>query len=123
MADRIVLNTVSYHGAGAIKEIVGIAQQKGFKHVFVASDPDLIKFGVTAKVTDLLDEAGIPYTVYSNIKPNPTIENVQNVVAAYKASGADFMITIGGGSSMDTGKGIGIIVNNPEYADAPSDTF
>ena len=98
MADRIVLNTVSYHGSGAIKEIVGIAQNKGFKHVFVASDPDLIKFGVTAKVTDLLDEAKIPYTVYSNIKPNPTIENVQSGVKAFKECGADSIITIGGGS-------------------------
>ena len=120
MADRIVLNTVSYHGAGAIKEIVGIAQQKGFKHVFVASDPDLIKFGVTAKVTDLLDEAKIPYTVYSNIKPNPTIENVQSGVKAFKECGADSIITIGGGSSMDTAKAIGIIITNPEFEDVRS---
>jgi lactaldehyde reductase len=120
MADRIVLNTVSYHGSGAIKEIVGIAQNKGFKHVFVASDPDLIKFGVTAKVTDLLDEAGIPYTVYSNIKPNPTIENVQSGVKAFKECGADSIITIGGGSSMDTAKAIGIIITNPEFEDVRS---
>ncbi len=120
MADRIVLNTVSYHGAGAIKEIVGIAQQKGFKHVFVASDPDLIKFGVTAKVTDLLDEAKIPYTIYSNIKPNPTIENVQSGVKAFKECGADSIITIGGGSSMDTAKAIGIIITNPEFEDVRS---
>ena len=120
MADRIVLNTVSYHGAGAIKEIVGIAQQKGFKHVFVASDPDLIKFGVTAKVTDLLDEAKIPYTVYSNIKPNPTIENVQSGVKAFKECGADSIITIGGGSSMDTAKAIGVIITNPECEDVRS---
>ena len=120
MADRIVLNTVSYHGAGAIKEIVGIAQQKGFKHVFVASDPDLIKFGVTAKVTDLLDEAKIPYTVYSNIKPNPTIENVQSGVKAFKECGADSIITIGGGSSMDTAKAIGVIITNPEFEDVRS---
>ena len=120
MANRIVLNNISYHGAGAIKEIVPEIQRGGYKHIFVASDPDLIKFGVTAKVTDLLDEAGISYTVYSDIKPNPTIENVQHGVDAYKASGADFMITIGGGSSMDTGKGIGIIVNNPEFYDVRS---
>ncbi len=120
MADRIVLNTVSYHGSGAIKEIVAIAQQKGFKHVFVASDPDLIKFGVTAKVTDLLDEAKIPYTIYSNIKPNPTIENVQSGVKAFKDCGADSIITIGGGSSMDTAKAIGIIITNPEFADVRS---
>ena len=120
MADRIVLNTVSYHGAGAIKEIVGIAQQKGFKHVFVASDPDLIKFGVTAKVTDLLDEAKIPYTVYSNIKPNPTIENVQSGVKAFKECGADSIITISGGSSMDTAKAIGVIITNPEFEDVRS---
>jgi lactaldehyde reductase len=120
MANRIVLNTVSYHGHGAIKEIVGIAQNKGFKHVFVASDPDLIKFGVTAKVTDLLDEAKIPYTVYSNIKPNPTIENVQSGVKAFKECGADSIITIGGGSSMDTAKAIGIIITNPEFEDVRS---
>ena len=120
MADRIVLNTMSYHGAGAIKEIVGIAQSKGFKHVFVASDPDLIKFGVTAKVTDLLDEAKIPYTVYSNIKPNPTIENVQSGVKAFKECGADSIITIGGGSSMDTAKAIGVIITNPEFEDVRS---
>ncbi len=118
--NRFVLNGVSYHGHGAIKEIPGIIKSKGFKKAFVASDPDLIKFGVTAKVTSLLEENGIEYALYSDIKPNPTIENVQSGVKAYKESGADFMITIGGGSSMDTGKGIGIIVNNPEYADVRS---
>ncbi|MCR5822794.1 MAG: lactaldehyde reductase [Lachnospiraceae bacterium] len=118
--NRFVLNGVSYHGHGAIKEIPGIIKSKGFKKAFVASDPDLIKFGVTAKVTSLLEENGIAYALYSDIKPNPTIENVQSGVKAYKESGADFMITIGGGSSMDTGKGIGIIVNNPEYADVRS---
>ena len=118
--NRFVLNAVSYHGKGAIKEIPGIVAAKGFKKAFVASDPDLVKFGVTAKVTDLLDQAGMAYEVYSNIKPNPTIENVQAGVEAYKASGADYMITIGGGSSMDTGKAIGIIINNPEYADVRS---
>jgi lactaldehyde reductase len=118
--NRFVLNAISYHGKGAIQEIPGIVASKGFKKAFIASDPDLVKFNVTKKVTDLLDAAGMDYEVYSNIKPNPTIENVQSGVAAYKASGADYMITIGGGSSMDTGKAIGIIINNPEFADVRS---
>jgi lactaldehyde reductase len=118
--NRFVLNAISYHGKGAIQEIPGIIASKGFKKAFIASDPDLVKFNVTKKVTDLLDAAGMDYEVYSNIKPNPTIENVQSGVAAYKASGADYMITIGGGSSMDTGKAIGIIINNPEFADVRS---
>ena len=118
--NRFVLNGMSFHGHGAINEIPGIVASKGFKKAFVASDPDLVKFGVTAKVTDLLATNGIDFVVYSNIKPNPTIQNVQEGVDAYKASGADFMITIGGGSSMDTGKGIGIIVNNPEFYDVRS---
>ena len=118
--NRFVLNGMSFHGHGAINEIPGIVASKGFKKAFVASDPDLVKFGVTAKVTDLLAANGIDFVVYSNIKPNPTIQNVQEGVDAYKASGADFMITIGGGSSMDTGKGIGIIVNNPEFYDVRS---
>ena len=118
--NRFVLNGISYHGHGAIAEIPGIVASKGFKKALVCSDPDLIKFGVTSKVTDLLAENGIDFEIYSNIKPNPTIENVQGGVDAYRASGADFMITIGGGSSMDTGKGIGIIVNNPEYYDVRS---
>ena len=120
MANRIILNPISFHGKGAISEIVNIAKEQGFGHVFVCSDPDLVKFGVTAKVTDLLDAAAIPYTVYSGIKPNPTIENVTDGVAAYKACGADSIITIGGGSSMDTAKAIGIIINNPEFADVRS---
>ena len=120
MANRIILNPISFHGKGAISEIVNIAKEQGFAHVFVCSDPDLVKFGVTAKVTDLLDAAAIPYTVYSGIKPNPTIENVKDGVAAYKACGADSIITIGGGSSMDTAKAIGIIINNPEFADVRS---
>ena len=120
MVNRFVLNAVSYHGNGAIKEIPGIVSAKGFKKAFIASDPDLVKFGVTKKVTDLLDKAGMAYEVYSDIKPNPTIENVKSGVAAYKASGADYMITIGGGSSMDTGKAIGIIINNPEFEDVRS---
>lgn len=120
MAERIVLNGVSYHGHGAIKEIPGIVAAKGWKKVFVTSDPDLIKFGVTKKVTDLLDEAKIEYSVYSKIKPNPTIQNVQEGVAAFKEAKADSIIAIGGGSSMDTAKAIGIIINNPEFADVRS---
>ena len=111
---------VSHHGKGAIKEIPSIAKTKGFKHIFVCSDPDLIKFGVTAKVTNLLDEAGIAYTVYSGIKPNPTIENVKDGIEAFKACGADSIITIGGGSSMDTAKAIGVIITNPEFEDVRS---
>ena len=120
MANRFVSNAISYHGKGAIQEIPGIIAAKGFQKAFIASDPDLVKFGVTKKVTDLLDANGMAYYIYSDIKPNPTIENVQSGVAAYKASGADYMITIGGGSSMDTGKAIGIIINNPEFADVRS---
>ena len=118
--NRFVLNGISYHGHGAIQEIPGLIKERGYKKAFVASDPDLVKFGVTAKVTDLLAENGIEFEVYSDIKPNPTIENVQHGVDAFKASGADMMITIGGGSSMDTGKGIGIIVNNPDFYDVRS---
>ncbi len=120
MANRISLNGTSYHGAGAIGEIVAEINAHGFKKAFVASDPDLIKFGVTAKVTDLLDEAKIPYEIYSNIKPNPTIENVKSGVEAFKASGADCIVAIGGGSSMDTSKAIGIIITNPEFEDVRS---
>ena len=120
MANRISLNPTSYHGAGAVKEIVTEAKANGFTKAFVASDPDLVKFGVTAKVTDLLDEANIPYEVYSNIQPNPPIENVTAGVEAFKASGADFIVAIGGGSSMDTSKAIGIIITNPEFADVRS---
>jgi len=120
MADRIILNPVSFHGRGAISEIVNIARGKGFKHIFVCSDPDLVKFGVTAKVTSLLDEADILYTVYSGIKPNPTIENVKDGVAAFKECKADSIITIGGGSSMDTAKAIGVIITNPEFEDVRS---
>ncbi len=120
MANRISLNPTSYHGAGAIQEVVNEIKAHGFKKAFVASDPDLIKFGVTGKVTDLLDKAGIPYGVYSDIKPNPTIENVKNGVEAFKTSGADCIVAIGGGSSMDTSKAIGIIITNPEFADVRS---
>ena len=120
MANRIILNTTSFHGKGAINEIPAIAKSKGFAHVFVCSDPDLVKFGVTAKVTDLLDNEGIAFTIYSGIKPNPTIENVKDGVEAFKACGADSIITIGGGSSIDTAKAIGIIITNPEFADVRS---
>lgn len=106
MANRFVLNETSYHGAGAIAEIATEAIGRGFKKAFVCSDPDLIKFGVTKKVTDVLDNAGLAYEIYSNIKPNPTIENVQSGVAAFKAAEADYIIAIGGGSSMDTAKGV-----------------
>ena len=118
--NRFVLNPISYHGKGAIAEIPGIVASKGFTKAFIATDPDLVRFGVAAKITDLLDQNGMAYTVYSDIKPNPTIENVQNGVAAYKSSGADYMIAVGGGSSMDAGKAIGIIINNPEFADVRS---
>lgn len=120
MANRIVLNETSYHGQGAIREIANEAKARGFQKAFVCSDPDLIKFNVTKKVTDVLDEAGLSYEIYSEIKPNPTIENVQTGVAAYKASGADYIIAIGGGSSMDTAKAVGIIIANPEFEDVRS---
>ena len=118
--NRFVLNGISYHGHGAINEIPGLITSRGYQKAFVASDPDLVKFGVTSKVTDLLEKNGIAFYLYSDIKPNPTIENVQHGVKAFQESGADCMITIGGGSSMDTGKAIGIIINNPEYADVRS---
>ncbi|HIS70097.1 MAG TPA: lactaldehyde reductase [Candidatus Gallacutalibacter stercoravium] len=120
MANRIMLNETSYHGAGAIKEIATESAARGYRKAFVCSDPDLIKFGVTGKVTAVLEEAGIPYEMYSDIKANPTIENVQHGVEALKASGADYIVAIGGGSSMDTAKAIGIIVANPEFADVRS---
>lgn len=120
MANRFVLNETSYHGSGAIREIAGEVKGRGFKKCFVCSDPDLIKFGVTKKVTDVLDNDSIPYDIYSEIKPNPTIENVQTGVSAFRASGADCIIAIGGGSSMDTAKAIGIIIENPEFEDVVS---
>ncbi|MGN0444903.1 MAG: lactaldehyde reductase [Acutalibacteraceae bacterium] len=120
MANRFVLNETSYHGKGAIKEIASEVKGRGFKKAFVCSDPDLIKFGVTKKVTDVLDDASIAYDIYSEIKPNPTIQNVQTGVEAFKASGADCIIAIGGGSSMDTAKAIGIIITNPDFADVKS---
>ena len=120
MANRIVLNTVSYHGKGAIGNIVPELAARGFQKAFVCSDPDLIRFNVTKKVTDLLDAAGFAYEVYSDIKPNPTIENVQTGVAAFRKSGADCIVAIGGGSSLDTAKAIGVIIENPEFADVRS---
>ena len=120
MANRFVLNETSYHGAGAIQEIATEAKGRGFKKALICSDPDLIKFGVTAKVTEVLDKAGLAYDIYSNIKANPTIENVQLGVDAFKKAEADYLIAIGGGSSMDTAKGIGIVIANPEFADIRS---
>ena len=118
--NRFILNETSYHGAGAIEAIVTEAKSRGFKKALVCSDPDLLKFGVTKKVTDLLDKASLPYEIYSEIKPNPTIENVQSGVKAFMAAGADYLIAIGGGSSMDTAKAVGIIVKNPEFSDVRS---
>ena len=120
MAQRFILNGTSYHGKGAIKEIATEAVARGFKKAFVCSDPDLIKFGVTKKVLDVLDENNLAYEVYSDIKPNPTVENVKTGVQAFKDAGTDYLIAIGGGSSMDTAKAIGIIINNPEFADVVS---
>ncbi len=120
MANRFILNETSYHGAGAISAIADEAKNRGFKKALLCSDPDLVKFGVTKKVTDVLDGAGLAYELYSDIKPNPTIENVQNGVEAFKKSGADYIVAVGGGSSMDTAKAIGIIINNPEFADVRS---
>ena len=120
MAQRFILNGTSYHGKGAIKEIATEAISRGFKKAFVCSDPDLIKFGVTKKVLDVLDENGLAYEVYSDIKPNPTVENVKTGVQANKDAGTDYLIAIGGGSSMDTAKAIGIIINNPEFSDVIS---
>lgn len=120
MANRIVLNETSYHGAGAIKEIVNEVKRRGLNKAFVCSDPDLVKFKVTDKVLDVLKSADLAYELYSNIKPNPTIENVQTGVDAFKKSGADYIIAIGGGSSMDTAKAIGIIIANPEFDDVRS---
>ena len=118
--NKFVLNETSYHGAGAISAVPEEIKARGFKKAFVASDPGLVQFGITNKVTDLLDKAGIPFTLYSDIKPNPTIENVQNGVKAFRDCGADCIVAIGGGSSMDTSKAIGIIVTNPEFEDVRS---
>lgn len=118
--NRFILNETSYHGSGAIEAIVTEAKNRGFQKALVCSDPDLLKFGVTKKVTDLLDKASLPYEIYSEIKPNPTIGNVQSGVKAFTAAGADYLIAIGGGSSMDTAKAVGIIVKNPEFSDVRS---
>lgn len=118
--NRFVLNNISYHGAGAIKEIPGEIKRRGYSKALVCSDPDLVAFGVTTKVTDVLDAEGIAWSLYDQIKPNPTIQNVKDGVAAFKASGADMIVAIGGGSSMDTAKGIGVIVENPEFEDVVS---
>jgi len=120
MANRIMLNETSYHGAGAVAEVANEAKARGLKKALLCSDPDLIKFGVTGKVTEVLDNAGLAYEIYSDIKANPTIENVQNGVAAFEKAGADYIIAVGGGSSMDTAKAIGIIAANPEFADVRS---
>ncbi|SCI85682.1 Lactaldehyde reductase [uncultured Clostridium sp.] len=120
MVNRIVLNETSYHGSGAIKEIANEVKGRNLKKAFVCSDPDLIKFNVTTKVTNVLEQSNLDYEIYSDIKPNPTIENVQNGVNAYKKSNADYIIAIGGGSSIDTAKAIGIIINNPEFEDVRS---
>lgn len=120
MANRFVLNEISYHGAGAIEEIGAESTGRGYKKAFVCSDPDLVKFGVTKKVLDVLEKGGIAYDLYSNIKPNPTVENVKTGVAAFKQSKADYIVAIGGGSSMDTAKAIGIIIANPEFEDVVS---
>ena len=120
MANRIVLNETSYHGKGAIQEIAAEVKSRGFQKAFVCSDPDLIEFGVMGKVLNVLDAAGLAYAVYSDIKANPTIENVQHGVQEFHNSGADYIIAIGGGSSMDTAKAVGIISANPEFADVRS---
>ena len=120
MSNRFILNETSYHGAGAVNDIAAEVQARGFQKAFVCSDPDLVKFGVTQKVLDVLESNDLPYELYSDIKPNPTIENVQTGVAAYRSSGADYIIAIGGGSSMDTAKAVGIIINNPEFEDVRS---
>lgn len=120
MSYRIVLNETSYHGSGAINNIAEEAKKRGYEKAFLCSDPDLVKFGVTKKVTDVLEKANLKYTLYSDIKPNPTIENVQNGVKAYKESGADYIVAVGGGSSMDTAKAVGIIIANPEFGDVRS---
>ena len=120
MANRIVLNPVSYHGAGAVKEIGGELQRRGYKRAFIASGRHVVKSGEIKKITDVLDEIGVTYTFFTDIKPNPSIENVQNGVKAFQKFNADCIIAVGGGSVMDTSKAIGIIINNPEFADVRS---
>jgi lactaldehyde reductase len=118
--NRFVLNNISYHGSGAISEIPGEINRRGFKKVFVCTDPDLVKFGVTSKVTNILDSAGISWELFSDVKPNPTIQNVKDGLEAFKRSQADAIVAVGGGSAMDTAKGIGIIAENPEFSDVVS---
>ena len=120
MVNRFILNELSYFGPGARKELPGVVARLGFKKALVVTDKGLVQFGVAKMVTDVLDEAGIPYEVYSEVKPNPTVTNVKMGIDAFKQSGADFIVAIGGGSSMDTAKGIGIVINNPEFSDIVS---
>lgn len=120
MANRFMLNETSYHGYGAINEIVNEVKSRGFKKGLIVTDADLVKFQVVKKVTDLLEAAGLPYAIYDKVKANPTVDMVKEGVAAFKEAGADYLIAIGGGSPQDTGKGIGIIINNPEFADVVS---
>lgn len=120
MVNKMVLNEISYHGAGAIREIPGEVKARGFKKALICSDPDLVRYNVTGRITEVLEEAGLAYELYSNIKPNPTIENVQTGVAAFKEAGADYIIAVGGGSSMDASKAIGVICANPEFEDVRS---
>ena len=120
MVNRFILNELSYFGAGARKELPGVVERLGFKKALVVTDKGLVKFGVCRMVTDVMDQAGIPYEIYDEVVPNPTVTNVKNGVAAFAAAGADFLVAIGGGSSMDTAKGIGIVTNNPEFADVVS---
>lgn len=120
MANRFILNETSYHGYGAIKEIVTEVKARGFKKALIVTDKDLVKFNVVKKVTDLLDEAGLAYEVFDQVMANPTVQVVQDGVEAFKKAEADYLIAIGGGSPQDTGKGIGIIINNPEFSDVVS---
>lgn len=120
MANRFILNETSYHGAGAVKEIVTEVKARGFRKALVVTDADLVKFNVVKKVTDLLDGAGLPYEIYDKVKANPSVAVVQDGVEAFKKAGADYLIAIGGGSPQDTSKGIGIIINNPEFSDVVS---
>ena len=120
MVNRFMLNETSYHGAGAIKEIITEVNARAFKKGLIVTDADLVRFGVVKKVTDLLDEAGMPYAIYDKVKANPTVKMIQDGVEAFKTEGADYIIAIGGGSPQDTGKGIGVIINNPEFADVVS---
>lgn len=120
MIHRFILNEVSYFGPGARKELPEVVKRLGKNKALIVTDAGLVKFGVAKMVTDVLDEAGIPFEIFSDVKPNPTVSNVKNGIEAYKASGADFIIAIGGGSSIDTAKAVGIVINNPEFSDIVS---